>query len=277
MSFFYDPFSASVLPSLPIPGASAQQSSLASRAKWCHFSIESSVPQMCHSGSFPWEGLFLTGLLCETCSVHITDGFSLERGCSEGHQVTLFTHLLNSQNDSTNSQLWLMWISGRFKFICQRADLAFEVIFSTGWYGYNGMHYSSQVSGLSPASSPSWAWVQVYLWSLLYPLLGVWFEGQAGLASQFCLLTRRAMSCGLSEFWIAFYIFWMKCISVSQWVPSLYDGTHEAWYFWEPVLLLMVVPQTNSIHTAHQLTKSTCIHAWVDGLVWSIAIRANKI
>lgn len=64
MSFFYDPFSASVLPS-PIPGASAQQSSLPSLAKWRHFSTESSVAQMCHSGSFPWEGVFLTGLLCE--------------------------------------------------------------------------------------------------------------------------------------------------------------------------------------------------------------------
>lgn len=71
----------------------------------------------------------------------------------------------------------------------------------------------------------------------------------------------------------------MKCTSVSQRIPSLSDGTHEAWYYLAPVSLLMVVPQTDSIHTAHQLTKSMCIHAWVDthGLVWSISIRANKI
>lgn len=147
---------------------------------------------------FPHRAL----LWIETCCPQ-ADDFFLGRGCPEGYRVTLFTPLLNSQNDSTYSQYWFMWISLWSKFICQRADLAIEVIFSMGWYGYNGAHYSSHISGLSPVSSTSWARAQTYLWSLLYPLLGVWFEGQAWLASQFCLLTRWVildMSCGPSAF-----------------------------------------------------------------------------
>ena len=45
-------------------------------------------------------------------------------------------------------------------------------------------------------------------------------------------------------------------------------------YWYTRSLLLMLAPQTGSIHTAYHLTKFMHVHTWAD--MWSIATMANQ-